>query len=1085
MTIEVDAEKADVDSDMRIRYADEERPQESRRRSLHRKSSVGSMSIRSARRIVPPETLLPITYRTLSYNVEESIQKAEEAPLKGATQAVDGISELDWHLIPVDHIVSRLDTSVSQGLSADQARKRILEHGKNAPTRPRTEWFRKIMGYFFGGFGILLLTGCILVFIAWKPLGDPPALANLALAIVLLAVFFIQAGFNAWQDWSSSRVMASITTMLPDDCTAVRDSATVVMSAVELVPGDVITIKQGNKLPCDIRFVEVSSDAKFDRSILTGESEPVDGTVESTDKNFLETRCIGLQGTHCVSGTATGICIATGDKTVFGRIANLTSKPNHGLTPIQKEILRFVLIIVSFIASVVILVVVVWAAWLRKAHPDWINVPLLIVNCVSIGIAFVPEGLPVAVALSLTIGAKIMRKNNILCKSLATVETLGSVSVICSDKTGTLTKNEMFVTDCFAGGHEYRADDVKKFLGTKCDSSDSYNNALERTQILGALCNAAEIDASTLKFPAQSMKIHGDPTDQAILRFSESLEPTKELKTKWKKIFEIAFSSKNKFMIRIMKFMPSVNTEKAEKNPEMELSIKGAPDILLPRCRTALQSDGSIAALSDLDRGCIERAKNKWSSEGKRVILLARKEVTQSVEDSLKMAQPEKSITDYAKSDLTFVGMWALIDPLRDEIPGVIKTLRGAGIRIFMVTGDFKLTAQAIAVNCGIIKSPNAAVHSIGNLRRDFEIERHNLHGEVSPLVISGPELITLNDNQWDQLCTYEEIVFARTTPDQKLRIVKEFQSREKIVAMTGDGVNDAPALKAADVGVALGSGSDIAIEAADMVLLDSFAAIVEAVKYGRVTFDNLKKTICYLLPAGSFSELWPVLANTFLGIPQALSSFLMVIICLFTDAAGAITLSYEQPEMDVLLRPPRNQKTDRLVNGRFILHAYGFIGVYECLLSFVMAFWYMSKRGIPFNAMLLKFGKLDPQYDPAYVAEISNKASSIYFVNLVILQFFNLLATRTRRLSIFQQPPIFNKQTQNPLLFVAMLFSLMIIFIFCYIPGIQNTVATTTVPVEHFFLPLAFGLGLLLLDETRKYFVRQYPKGLLAKLSW
>ncbi|KAM5468777.1 hypothetical protein MauCBS54593_004772 [Microsporum audouinii] len=1085
MTAEGEAEKAHVDSGMRIRYADEEQPQETGRIPLHRKTSVGSMSIRSARRVVSPEIVLPIAYRTLSYNVEESIQRANEPPVKGAAQIVDGISGLDWHSVTVGNLVSRLNTSISQGLSTDEAQKRIVEYGKNAPTRPRTEWFRKIMGYFFGGFGILLLTGCILVFIAWKPLGDPPALANLALAIVLLAVFFIQASFNAWQDWSSSRVMASITTMLPDDCTAIRDSATVVVSAIDLVPGDVITIKQGNKLPSDIRFVEVSSDAKFDRSILTGESEPVDGTVESTDKNFLETRCIGLQGTHCVSGTATGICIATGDKTVFGRIANLTNKPNRGLTPIQKEILRFVLIIVSFIASVVILVVVVWAAWLRKAHPDWINVPLLIVNCVSIGIAFVPEGLPVAVALSLTIGAKIMRKNNILCKSLATVETLGSVSVICSDKTGTLTKNEMFVTNCFAGGHEYGADDANKFFGSRCKSQ--YNNtALERTHILGALCNAAEIDASTLKLPAQSMKIHGDPTDQAILRFSESMEPTQQHKMKCKKVFEIAFSSKNKFMIRVMSPIALGDSDNAEPSSEMELSIKGAPDILLSRCHTALQSDGSIAPLSDTDRETIERAKDEWSTEGKRVVLVARKGVTQAIRNSLKTAQAEKSVTDFAMSGLTFVGMWALIDPLRDEIPDVIKTLRGAGIRILMVTGDFKLTAQAIAVNCGIIKSQGALVHSIDNLRRDFAIELHGKEEEQEcPLVISGPELITLNDNQWHQLCTYQEIVFARTTPDQKLRIVKEFQSRGNIVAMTGDGVNDAPALKAADVGVALGSGSDIAIEAADMVLLDSFAAIVEAVKYGRVTFDNLKKTICYLLPAGSFSELWPVLASTFLGIPQALSSFLMVIICLFTDAAGSITLSYEQPEMDVLLRPPRNQKTDRLVNSRFILHAYGFIGVYECLLSFIMAFWYMSRRGIPFSAMLLKFGKMDPQYDPSYVTEISNKASSIYFVNLVILQFFNLLATRTRRLSIFQQPPIFNKQTQNPLLFVAMLFSLMIIFIFCYIPGVQNTVATATVPVEHFFLPIAFGLGLLLLDETRKYFVRKYPKGLLARLAW
>ncbi|KAI1996172.1 hypothetical protein LOZ53_001201 [Ophidiomyces ophidiicola] len=226
-------------------------------------------------------------------------------------------------------------------------------------------------------------------------------------------------------------------------------------------------------------------------------------------------------------------------------------------------------------------------------------------------------------------------------------------------------------------------------------------------------------------------------------------------------------------------------------------------------------------------------------------------------------------------------------------------------------------------------------------------------------------------------------------------------------------------------------------------------------------------------------------MANVALGVPQVLSSFLMIIICLFTDAGGAITLAYEKPEMDVLLRPPRNAKKDRLVNARFILHAYGFVGIYECLLSFVMAFWYMSRRGVPFSALVLKFGNLDPKYDPAYVAKITNHASSIYFVNLVVIQFFNLLATRTRRLSIFQQPPLFNKETQNPLLFMAMVWSLFIVFIFCYIPGIQNTVDTTSVPVEHFFLPVAFGLGILLLDETRKYCVRRWPKGILARLAW
>lgn len=274
-------------------------------------------------------------------------------------------------------LLSRLSTSVTQGLSVEQAHRRISEHGKNKPTRPRTEWFRKLMGYFFGGFGVLLSLGSILVFIAWRPLGNPPAIANLALAIVLLAVFFIQAGFNAWQDWSSARVMASIMTMLPDDCLVVRDGKATTIPATELVPGDIVKIKQGNKLPADVRFIEVTPDAKFDRSILTGEprprkqsdldlltpigeSAPVPGSVESTDNNYLETNCIGLQGTHCVSGTVTGIVVATGDKTVFGRIAGLSNIPRHEFTPIQKEVFRFVLIIVSFIATVVIVVIILW-----------------------------------------------------------------------------------------------------------------------------------------------------------------------------------------------------------------------------------------------------------------------------------------------------------------------------------------------------------------------------------------------------------------------------------------------------------------------------------------------------------------------------------------------------------------------------------------------------------------------------------------------------------------------------------------------------------------------------------------------------
>ena len=301
----------------------------------------------------------------------------------------------------------------------------------------------------------------------------------------------------------------------------------------------------------------------------------------------------------------------------------------------------------------------------------------------------------------------------------------------------------------------------------------------------------------------------------------------------------------------------------------------------------------------------IEKIKDGWSSQGRRVILLARRILSREQATSRDM---ETTVLERSTGSLTLVGLVSIVDPPRGEIPEVVRTLRGAGIRIFMVslfilaapktptlirwkvTGDFALTAQAIAKECGIISNEPSLVKDVKALSRNAEsdytkakdpVQLDQLQGPRThtSIVLSGPEMISLNENQWDKLCGYDEIVFARTTPEQKLRIVREFQARNGIVAMTGDGVNDAPSLKAADIGIALGSGSDIAIEAADMVLLESFSAIVEAVQYGRVVFDNLKKTIAYLLPAGSFSEFWPVFTNVLFGLPQVLSSFLMIMI--------------------------------------------------------------------------------------------------------------------------------------------------------------------------------------------------------------
>lgn len=275
------------------------------------------------------------------------------------------------------------------------------------------------------------------------------------------------------------------------------------------------------------------------------------------------------------------------------------------------------------------------------------------------------------------------------------------------------------------------------------------------------------------------------------------------------------------------------------------------------------------------------------------------------------------------------------------------------------------------------------------------------------------------------------------------------------------------------------------------MVLLDSFGAIVEAVKYGRVVFDNLKKTIIYLLPAGTFSEFWPIITSIILGLPQILSSFLMIMICCLTDCAAATVLAYEKPEADVLLRKPRNVKKDKLVDWRLLFHAYIFLGLQETVCSFAMAYWYASRKGITFGSMWLSYNSSVPKGIPdtaenqAYYAQVLAEASSIYFVTLIIMQWFNLFATRTRRLSIFQQPPAFNKATQNLWLFPAILFALVVIFIFLYIPGLATTIRSSPIPAEYFFFPVAFGLWLLLLDEARKFVARKYPNGWVAWMAW
>ncbi|TKY88592.1 hypothetical protein EX895_002581 [Sporisorium graminicola] len=1062
---------------------------------LERTHSIAA-SLRAPSRI-DPSAKVPVEYRTLSIQLSQGGLADGDAKHKSDKRTIKELNDLDWHKISVDEVLARTATSAHAGLDTAQIERRLKQHGKNVMSKPNKRLVRKIIGYIFGGFGTLLIGCSILAFIAWKPLGNPnPQTSNLALAVVLLVVVVIQAVFNAWQDFSTSRIMDSIAGMLPDTVTVIRNGSHNNIEAAELVQGDIVVVSLGNKIAADLRLISCS-EVKFDRSVTTGESEPLAGSVDATDDNYLETRNIALAGTSCVSGSAIGVVVSTGDNTVFGRIAAMTNRPKAGLTTLEREVRYFVLTIAAIAVALAVICVIIWGAYLRPKHPEFMSVSQLLVNIVSILVAFLPEGMPVAVTLSLTVIAAKLSKAKILCKQLSTCETLGAVSVLCSDKTGTLTSNNMTATSVGVLGFESTPPDASNHVNTGAP----VGHAFQQLQFVSAVCNAAVFDAATASLPAGDRKIFGDATDSAVLRMAEEICSVQETNKPWDQEYRLNFNSKNKFMLQLVSLRSEVEAVQAQKcvasavstkeatefRPSVDkiLLVKGGPDVLLKRAASALDASGEVVALTDKVRESIVAMQSLWSSRGQRVILLARRIVRGGQLDA-SIAIEDAVLA--LNSDLTVVGLVGIVDPPRPEIPSVVATCRGAGIRFFMVTGDYSKTAEAIARQCGIITSEKVytaeTLHSLTLPVYDTQADNHDrAHHALS---LTGADIMKLSPDDWEQICRFDEIVFSRTTPENKLRIVKEFQQRGECVGMTGDGVNDAPSLKQADIGIAMGGGSAVAMEAADMVLLESFSAIVEALLYGRLVFVNLKKTIGYLLPAGSFAELWAVLLSFFFGLPQILSNLQMIFVCIGTDGVSSLCLVHEQPELDLLKRKPRSTKKDRLADWRLLLHAYVFVGIPLTLTSSAMAFWYMQRNGVPFSDMWLKYGGGTVQsLQPDRFNEVLYRANAVYFFNLVIQQWFNLLGWRTQTRSLFQQLPLGRKTTQNLYLFPAMAVSLLIAVFFSYVPAFQHVFLTRGVSVEHYFLPVAFGVAMLLLEEARKFVVQKWPHSIVAKVAW
>merc|ERR1712198_639034 len=731
--------------------------------------------------------------------------------------------EIDVHRVSVDELCKRFNSNVGEGLTDDQVAKGIREHGLNQLTPPPTtpEWI-KFCQCLFSGFAMLLWFGAILCFIAYSiqatAYEEPPD-DNLYLGIVLTAVVTVTGIFSYYQESKSAAIMESFKNLVPQYALARRDGEKVTIPASELTLGDIVEIKFGDRIPADIRVLEARG-FKVDNSSLTGESEPQVRSPEFTHENPLETRNIGFFSTNAVEGTCVGMVVNIGDNTVMGRIAGLASGLASDQTPIAKEIAHFIHIItgVAVFLGVSFFIIAFILGY------NWLDAVIFLIGII---VANVPEGLLATVTVCLTLTAKRMASKNCLVKNLEAVETLGSTSTICSDKTGTLTQNRMTVAHMWFDNKIHEADTSENQSGNSFNKEAKGWKILER---VACLCNRAEFKGGQDGVHILKREVNGDASEAAILKCTElSKGNVMGYRQNNKKVCEIPFNSTNKFQVSIH--------ESQDHKDNYLLVMKGAPERILERC-TTIVINGKEMPMTDQWKDAFETAYMELGGLGERVLGFCDFILPKDKYPTGYPFDPDEQ--NFPLEGLRFVGLMSMIDPPRAAVPDAVVKCRSAGIKVIMVTGDHPITAKAIAKSVGIISEGMETV----------DVSQVDPR-EARACVVHGGELKDMGEKQIDEILMYHsEIVFARTSPQQKLIIVEGCQRMGAIVAVTGDGVNDSPALKKADIGVAMGiAGSDVSKQAADMILLDdNFASIVTGVEEGRLIFDNLKKSIAYTL---------------------------------------------------------------------------------------------------------------------------------------------------------------------------------------------------------------------------------------------
>ncbi|SPQ97351.1 unnamed protein product (mitochondrion) [Plasmodiophora brassicae] len=994
------------------------------------------------------------------------------------------IRQITVHQLTPDQAIDTLDTNRTTGLTSSQVTALAKRGRVNRITPAKSNWIRKGLGYVFGGFNSLMWIAMIVTILSYYPLGEPdPQIFNLGVAVLIGLVIVVSTVFYAAVDYNASQVMKAIKTLVSESATVVRDGAKIEINADNLLPGDVVHLSLGQRVPADLRLLEVSPDLRFDRSLLTGESEPIPGSVSMTDANPLETQNLALSSTFVVQGSAVGVVFAIGDETVIGRIFHLSTKPKTQSTALQADINRFT-VIVSIIAVLLFsLAMLFWGFYTYPAHANFANLQTALIDSIGCLTSMVPQGLPVCVALALTIVARLMAARKVLVKNLSIIEAAGAMSILCSDKTGTLTQGKMFVQGVGLADHTFDAvQDMKQ------------TDAVRLLLRIAYLCNDASYEESGDHGAAAAVNggdrpVRGNSTDVAAFKLAAACADLDALDEAYTRVYNIPFNSKTKWMLVIVR---------SAATGDLELYMKGAPDILTGFCTKVVGADGTERPLTEALSTQFDRTQERWSRDGRRVIVACYKKL--AVRDL--HAHDEEFMKKFIETqlhDLCIVGLMSICDPPRDDVPSAVGAMRGAGVRVCMVTGDFRLTAEAIARQVGIVTSAQVEDLQAMRSQRDLYTRAGALSlPDMKPadgqahraVVLTGEDVCNLEPQDWNVIATfYDEIVFARTTPEQKMLIVQQFQRRgDNVVAVTGDGVNDAPALKTADVGLAMGAGSDVAKEAAQVVLLNNdFASIPIAIENGRLVFENLRKVTLYVMPAGSYTELMAVLSNVFLGMQIPLTAYQQVIFSIVHDVTMSISLMFEKPESDLMRQKPRNIRRQRLVDWKFFLHIYAFIGVFIWVTSFGMFFLYWKQKGLGISDLLLQFD----HWGNGTNADVLNAdlavAQSIFYVTITVMQVGNILTSRNRRSSILNSNPFWGPR-QNKALMVCVVVHVFVALMNVYVstaPGNPNIFKFGYVPGVFWLYPIPCAIALILADEGRKYMVRNYPRSFFAKVAW